>query len=436
MVAGITRRFRRRALASVGAVLLLLSATGIACAQDAGQAPTSAAAEPASSRQPTGRRLLLIVTQADGAGYTADTLALLTRAILMGLQLDPRVQATGTVIVDAPGSVPATEDARSQAAGEVGAEGWLWIEVSAGTDGTPLHVRTFDTASQGQGVDETVTMGSSLAVSDLATADWSGLAGLVARAYPSRQGQDAVAAGPTSATLSIHGRPRSRVTVAGGPTVTLDSNGNGSMTLDTPASYTIRATDFGYTPASQSLFLASDREVTVSQAPAARWAVEASLSDGSWPGAAFSWFMIPDILSVGLDISTYFFGLALNEQQVFWSLPLSNLGLRLGVYFAPPDSGFRTYSSLVVFTRVIHAAQYLGLDPLSPLAGRLALGAEIGRGPRGGFFLEYDPVLYLTNLPNLFRASLGPESTPPGWVFAPGVALDLLSIRVGYRWTL
>jgi hypothetical protein len=262
------------------------------------------------------------------------------------------------------------------------------------------------------------------------------VARLVMRAFPSTAAGKPVAAVPTSARLSIHARPGSVVKIAGGTAVTIDADGGARVTLVAPGEYALRATLPGFSPSTQTVFLTSDREVTFPQAPVARWAIEGSLSDAAWPGVGLSWFAVPDSLSLGIGLSTYLFGLALNDVNVFESQPLTNVHLWYAFYMAPADAFFRAYSGFALFVRIIHAPVYFGLDPLAPVGAQFVLGAEIGRTLRGGFFLEYVPTVYFTDLPTLFQASLGPDNRFPGWLFGPGFAQNLLTFRMGYRWML
>jgi len=407
---------------ALAAMLLILAASAV-FAQDAG------AAAP--------RRVLLLVTQSAGAGWDNDAFSLVSRSLFLGVQSDDGVRAAGTIIVEPPsGSVPASDDARARAARAVGADGWLWIELPQAPGGASLRVHSFDLASGAQDIDEAVPVRNGLSPLELPAADWSKVAHLVVRAFSPTAAGKALAAARTSARLSIHARPGSVVKIAGGTAVTIDADGGTSVTLDAPGEYALRATLPGFSPSTQTLFLTSDREVTFSQAPAVRWALEGSLSDAAWPGVGLSWFAVPDSLSLGIGFSTYLFGLALNEQNVFASQPLTNVHLWYAFYMAPADSFFRAYSGFVVFVRIIHAPVYFGLDPLSPVGAQFVLGAEIDRTLRGGFFLEYVPTVYFTNLPTLFQASLGTDSRIPGWLFGPGFAQNLLTFRMGYRWML
>ncbi len=418
-------RFRPAVPVWLTAAVLLCAGALSARAQDA----------PAADTLP--RRVLLVVSAASGSGLEQDGLELLSRSILIGLQTDPGALSAGTVFIPPPAAMdPASDEERAQAARVQGADAWLWVEALPGAGQARVLVRSFDIARNRAGPEESVTIPGGLAPLGLPDVDWSAVAGVAVRAFSAAADAEVTYAPPASSKLSIRARAGTVVSVTPGPSVKVDEGGSASVTLDAPAAYTLRATAPGLSPARAQIFLTADREVTIPQVPAARWAVEASLADLTWPEASLSWFAVPDWVSLGIGATTYLLGFALNGDRVFSSAPLANLSLRVGAYILPADSGFRLYAALSGFVRLIHAPAYFGLDPLSPVGARLAIGAEIARTVRGGFFLEYTPTMYFTKLPQLFRASLGSYDIPPGWLFEPGFALNLITLRLGYRWTL
>jgi hypothetical protein len=241
----------------------------------------------------------------------------------------------------------------------------------------------------------------------------------------------------TTARLLVHARPGSAVQIDGKRTATVDAQGTGSVSLAIPAEYVIRVSGQGFSPVSRSIFLTADRELTITQVPAPRWAFEGGLADMSSPSVGVSWFPLPDFLSLGLGATTWALAFALNDKAVFASVPLTDPYVRLGIYLMPADWALRMYADVAAFVRVIHApGVYFGLDPLAPVGLQAVVGAEIARTLRGGIFLEYAPTMYFTSLPNLFRASLGTGGISPGWIFNPTFVVNLLSFRMGYRWLL
>lgn len=419
----LNRRLRCRRLVAATAFLLLAAALG--AAQAAGGADSGP------------RRVLLVLRQAADAGYEADTLTFISRSLFAGLQMDVEVRAAQTVLVDSVGSeAPAADDALSAAAAAQGADAWLTVTISGGADSTPVHVRSLDVARQELVIDQDVTVEGTLTPLDLAATDWSGVAHLLADAYPAAgiNARRANTLAPGTARLVINGRPESVVAIRGSQSVSLGSDGKAIVALDAPAQYVLRATAPGFLPVSRTIYLAATREIALGQQPAPRWAMAASVVDLAYPGASISWLFVPDIAFLSAGFTTYVAGLALNSTEAFSYRPLTSLIVETGAYLLPSDSIVRPYYSLGGFFRLVVAPEYVGLDPLAPGGFQLVLGAEIGGKPRGRLFLEWAPQFYVTQFPALLQASLGTGDTPPGWRFSAQSASEVLTLRLGYRW--
>jgi hypothetical protein len=206
--------------------------------------------------------------------------------------------------------------------------------------------------------------------------------------------------------------------------------------LSAPGEYSLRATHPGYYPETSHFYLADDKEVVLQQAPASRWAIDASLLQMGYPSVDVARFILPNSFYVKLGITTYAVGLALAGNQVVSNNPLTNFVFQTGIYLRPEDVLFRAYVNLGAFVRFVYAPGTLvGVDPLSWGGIQLSLGTEIGSSPRGRFFFEFQPMMYAVSVPGLFQASFGTNGPPPGWSFSANSALDILCFRVGYRWT-
>jgi hypothetical protein len=209
------------------------------------------------------------------------------------------------------------------------------------------------------------------------------------------------------------------------------------MKLPGPGQYSLRATLSGYYPETSSFFAAGSKEITLTQAHASWWALDASLLEMGYPGFDVTRFMVPNSIYVKLGFTTYAVGLAFTETNVVTNNPLTNVVLQTGIYLRPEDVLFRAYITIGTFIRIVHASDApLEVDPLSWGGFLFSIGTEIGRSPRGRFFFEYQPMFYASSVPGLFQASFGTNDPPFGWSFSDKSAFNFLCFRVGYRWTL
>jgi hypothetical protein len=141
-------------------------------------------------------------------------------------------------------------------------------------------------------------------------------------------------------------------------------------------------------------------------------------------------------LFVRLGFTTYLLTLSLGPSGPFASQPLTNVELRAGFYLSPEDRYFRFSLGFGGFTRIVHANNASPMfDPVSPAGGMVFVGTEVPVSSRARLYIEYTPSIYLSDIPDALRASLGPESAP-GWIFTSFGGFSLLSFRVGCRWPI
>ena len=116
---------------------------------------------------------------------------------------------------------------------------------------------------------------------------------------------------------------------------------------------------------------------------------------------------------------------------------MSDIILQASTCWFPGSSFLRLYTGSAFFLRLDHPDGSLpSLDALSFGGIKSIIGAELMVSPRGSLFIENTATVYFNIVPELFKAALGPNNTPPGWFFNSSTAINFLSFRAGYRWQL
>jgi len=406
--------------ATVLLVLLLAAACGFG--QDAGETGQSP------------RRLMLAVSQRNGTGFTADELTLISRSLLLVLQ-ETRADL---ILVDPARQWPGgSDDELSALAGESWADCWMQVELSGSRTDAILRVRSFDMLDGTMLFEKTVPRrGGEFSALDLVGERWEDISAFLAGNYPPRASAGISRKYPGTLKLSIQALAGTAVILSGAGKAKAKVGTNGAAQIDLPAPgvYELRATHWGSLPLKRRLFIRGDRSLILEQEPAPRMTLDASALM-AWPGVAVSWAPVPGWLFVRAGLTTYLVGLVLREDAIFSSDPLTNLDLLAGLYLCPADGALRPYLGIGGFLRFVHASGWpIHLDPLAPLGLQAIIGAEIPLAGPARFFLEYEPMLYVTTeYPDLFATAM---RDTPGWAFFPQAALQLLSFRMGIRWPL
>jgi len=296
-----------------------------------------------------------------------------------------------------------------------------------------VHVRAFDLLLRTAVADLTAPRAPWGSPGGLSQETWSDVAQAIAGKFPMLESVAPAADRPLLVRLIIKALPGSVVTGLGAPPLKITADGSASRMVPPRKEYFFRTELAGYVPVSTRIYLAADREIEIRQTRPSTWGLEASLADSRAPGADVSVYF-PSSIFVRFGFSTYALGLALNSTGILLDMPLTNLALQVGTYTSAEDRFFRFYLGLGGFVRMVHAAGARPmLDRLSPAGVRLVFGTEAPLSDRGKLYLELTPTIYQTAAPDSLRASLG-QDTAPGWAFGPSDALNLLSLRVGYRW--
>ena len=396
-------------------------------------AAASAIAQSAAPSTLVQRRILFSMARGQGTSFTPGDAVLVSRSLLQ------RLQEAGAEFILVESSSETADQSVEQlgaTARQAGADGWLQVTLGGGWSSAKIGIRSYDLLSHSMVADLTRDRSGWGSPAGLAREGWQDVAQAVVGKFPMVQGAAPADAGIPQARLTVIALPGSTVTGLGKKPVRIEPDGSASLVLPAQQEYELRTSLAGFTPVTQKIFLSADREVKVQQARESQWAMEFSVLDGRAPGLDVSLAFPAQALFVRLGFSTYAAALAFSPTDTFISEPLTNLGLQGGLYLRPSDKFVRFYVGLGGFLRFVHATGTpLTVDAISPFAFHAVLGSEFRLFSGGRLYFEYTPTVFLTTLPDLFRASLGPD-TSPGWIFGPGEAIGMISFRIGYRWQL
>jgi hypothetical protein len=322
------------------------------------------------------------------------------------------------------------------------------VTMSGGRKSPTLVIRSYDMLLKREAISEKLQLDAAFDLPDPPVATWKKLVDMVAGAYPpldtDQPLKTAAADRPAlwtkgTATLTLHAVPGTVISGLDGDPRTVGEDGTLKETVRSPATYLLTATHPGQLPLETAVYLEDDREVTLPQHSPARWSFDAGLYGMSFPQVEGSLFIVPGWLYVRAGLMTYLGGLAFNDEQMFWSSPLTTLSVRVGTYaFFPQESWFRTYVGAGAFLRVAHPlgnpAVYI--DQAASWGIQLTLGIEASPWPqtRSRFFFEWLPTEYITPYPDLFLASM--SRVGDGFTILPFAVIDFTGFRVGWRWML
>jgi hypothetical protein len=374
-----------------------------------------------------------VVSQAPGFGLPAGELAIAARSLLLALQ-DSRPDLVLAEPARQPGSTAEAE--LSLLAGESGADCWLLAELSGSREQPSIRVRSFDVLSSEQVLDRTTRRQAGAAVSagSLAFERWEDVAPLLSGTYPPRIATAVVQAEAPVAGLTVRALPGTVVSVVKGGRGRATVGEDGAALLDLPALPSVvevRAVKQGHLPVRRTVYVRAERDITLEQERAPRFAIDASLLL-AWPGTAFTWSPVPELLFVRGGLTTYLLGLVMRGDAFITTDPFSMLDLLAGVYLNPADAAVRFYAGAGAFLRIVHAPNLLvGIDPLVPFGFEAALGGELPAWPGASVFAEFLPMLYMTDYPGML---LSTQESIRGWVPFTRAVLQLNSFRVGVRW--
>lgn len=400
-----------------------------------------AAQEPAADAPVPGeetRRLLLALRFAQEANFSAEEELLLYESLLVHLGSASRRLA----VVETPGRAggPLSAADRSTLARSLGADSWLRVELDGDWMAVGLDVDSYDLLSQKTVFRFQLTKKLLRGAVDLERDFWDEVVAAAADYY-----SQAAAAKPMPGEVMLQAVPGTRIALPWGEMLRAGEDGTTRFSVQLPLTLSIRAERAGFFPLENRFYLAQEKNILeLAQERGSRFAFDVYLNNLVFPGFEFSWFFLPSSLYARAGFTTYLAGLLFSDHGdedpgLFVSRSLNLLDLGVGAYLNEADRHLRAYAGLGAFLRLVTAGGYFGLEPVAPWGLQAVLGFEYSRRLKQRFYLELDPLLYYTGhrvRTELFRAFLPEDQSPVGYLFFPSGVLQLLNIRLGFRWQI
>ncbi len=391
----------------------------------------SAFAQDAKEASKVPRRLLLCVESGRGT-YTKEESLVIAKSLTLAL-----VSAGNglTVIEYAGDSFPPSLEARIDATAKEGADCWLFMKTSGEKAAPVLTVHSYDVLFRTTVMDKSISRQGELSTLQMSRETWADIVPPLADKYgPVNAGL--ISAGHRLVRVTLIALPGTAVEGLRGESIIVGADGKTEVSLGTPATYVLKASRDGYFPLEQRIFLDSDRTLDLTLEPYSKWSVDLSFFNAFNAGVEATYFFKPGRGFVKLGLTSFFLGLALDSEGPFSGYNLVNLNAQAGFFLSPESSVIRIYMTIGGFLRVVFPNSSPLFDPLSPGGVQLALGVQVPLAARSRFFAEYVPMVYFTDFPDLFRASLGEKDSPFGYIFREDMAFSLANLRFGIRWLL
>ena len=380
-------------------------------AQEAEAGEPAEAGAPAEAAQPAAeeetRRLLLCFELASDANFTQEEELLLYESLLVQLGSASRKVA----VLEAPDRKPtASNSDRSTLARSLGGDSWLLVSLSGDLDLREPRGRLLRPAHRADRLrlpdaQEPAARGGGPGAGLLGRDPGSGRWTTTARRRPPRS---------LPGQVVFQAPPGTRIAVAGTENLRTDPSGRASLSVQLPLTLSIRARRPGFYPLESKYYVSQElTTLELQQARGARFAFDVYLNNVIFPGFEFSWFPLPNTLFLRTGFTTYLAGLFFSgsgeETSIFVSKTLNLLDLgdrRLPERSGPAPARLRRNRRIPAPD---HLHGYWGLEPIAPWGLQAILGLEYSRKLKQRFYLEFDPLLYFTNHPDLLFASFPPD---------------------------
>ncbi|HEB10766.1 MAG TPA: hypothetical protein ENI06_06090 [Spirochaetales bacterium] len=390
------------------------------------------------------RRLVLYFEQEEGLKFQELELLLLYESLLAKLS----GASVGVVIIEAQsGGVPGTIEEKSHLAREQGADSWLSAMVSGSMESLRVYVSSFDLLKERMVFESRLQSELPVGLIDLARRFWDSTTQALRENY-SLVAADAPPAKKKiidSAEIVILAQPGTLVTGLSGKPLEVGQEGELSIELALPGTYSFEALKRGYYPYKEIFYLESEsRVIEIDQQPGSRYALNFYLNNFSFPGFELSYYFIPNFFFARVGFNTFLLGIRVPDQDDStdddsWlqSHSLSHINITVGRYLGREDRYYRWLISGGLFTRLIMAKGYgIGFEPIAPFGVQAIIGLEFSHSEKKRLFLEYVPLLYLTKYPELMQASFPPDYEPWNYIFGKSYVIDFFNFRFGLRFQL
>jgi hypothetical protein len=375
----------------------------------------------------TARRVLVYLVALPGAGLTDGDMRVLYEGMIARF-----AASTPELAVAEPAAIgvaPLSANARSREAWAAGADAWVWVGITRSGDEYTAKAQVFDITAGGE-VREFEGRGQQPEL-------WAAVAASTGERLPRRQPRQADAVRTTQ--VQVRAAVGTRVTGLTDGEIVVGPDGEASLELQAFATYTLIAVHPEREPYSRSFYLKGEPLVVQCVQPRVkRWALEASLARLAYPSLAIGWFALPQRLLIGAGWTTFNVGVPLWGKESETDLALNQAGVS-AVLYADRGGALRPYWGVDAFVRLSNEGGDLSaieLEPQAPFGFGVAAGAELGAG-RIRPFIEYHPQVYILAHEDDIRAYYdildAYGTSPPPYIIAGPLLIDLSSIRVGAR---
>jgi hypothetical protein len=408
-------------------------------AQWIASAPAAVAQPRGAAGTPTGpRRLLVAVEEKDAFGASEVSAAVVEKSVSLALA---SLEGGPLVIEQGGEPLPQEPGGRDAAARARGADCWAVVTLTGKPSAPAASAQVSDLAAGKLFPARPVSLLRGLAPEDAARETWDDLRDYVHAVIAGTASDAGAASGrPPAAggmTLTVLAVPGTVIRGLPGGPLFIGKGGASSQTLPRPASFPLTAEKDGFFPAAREVFVDSDRDVYFVQEPRSAWSVRLGFMNTFFPSAEALYCITPASTYVSVGVTTFMAGLAIGGDQLFTSIPLTEVAAGIGTCLFPESWLFRPYLGAALFLRVTSLAGSLPrLDPLSPGGIRASLGMEVLADARMKLFLELTPAFFYSAYPSLLEASLASNRTTAGYIFLSSGAIGFPFGRFGVRWLL